>query len=36
MNNLFDIWHSTQVRLFPWFEERLDPLSEKEKEFVQV
>ena len=36
MSNLFDIWHSTQARLFPWLEERLDPLSEKEQRFVQV
>ena len=36
MSNLFDIWHTTQTRLFPWLEERLDPLSEKEQQFVQV
>ncbi len=36
MSTLFDIWHSTQARLFPWLEERLDPLSEKEQRFVQV
>jgi len=31
MTDLFDIWHSKQTRLFPWLEERLDPLSDKEK-----
>jgi hypothetical protein len=36
MSTLFDIWHTTQARLFPWLEERLDPLSEKEKQFVEV
>jgi hypothetical protein len=36
MSTLFDIWHTTQARLFPWLEERLDPLSEKEERFVQV
>ena len=36
MSNLFDIWHTTQARLFPWLEERLDPLSEKEQQFVKV
>ena len=36
MSTLFDIWHSTQARLFPWLEERLEPLSEKEQRFVQV
>ena len=36
MSNFFDIWHSTQAKLFPWLEERLDPLSEKEQRFVQV
>ncbi|MGO9147474.1 MAG: hypothetical protein ACLQDF_14005 [Desulfomonilia bacterium] len=36
MSNLFDIWHSTQARFFPWLEERVDPLSEKEQRFVQV
>lgn len=36
MSDLFAIWHSTQARLFPWLEERLDPLSEKEQEFVRV
>ncbi|MCK7467130.1 MAG: transposase [Desulfosudis oleivorans] len=36
MSTLFDIWHTTQTRLFPWLEERLDPLSEKEQQFVKV
>jgi len=36
MSTLFDIWHTTQTRLFPWLEERMDPLSEKEQQFVKV
>jgi DNA segregation ATPase FtsK/SpoIIIE-like protein len=36
MSTLFDIWLTTQTRLFPWLQERLDPLSEKEERFVQV
>jgi len=36
MSTLFDIWHTTQTRLFPWLEERMDPLSEKEQQFVMV
>ncbi|PKN89165.1 MAG: hypothetical protein CVU51_01600 [Deltaproteobacteria bacterium HGW-Deltaproteobacteria-1] len=31
MMTLFDILHTTQTRLFPWLEERLDPLSAKEQ-----
>jgi len=36
MSTLFEIWYTTQAKLFPWLEEHLDPLSEKEKQFVQV
>lgn len=36
MSTLFDYWHTTQTRVFPWLEEQLDPLSEKEKHFVEV
>jgi len=36
MSKLFDIWHTTQTILFPWLEERLDPLSKKEQQFVRV
>ncbi len=36
MSTLFEIWHTTQARLFPWLEERLEPLSNKEQQFVQV
>jgi predicted DNA-binding protein len=36
MSTLFDIWYTTQARLFPCLEERLDPLSEKEQQFVQI
>ena len=36
MSTLFDIWNTIQTQLFPWLEQELDPLSEKEREFVQV
>lgn len=36
MNTLFNIWNSIQYKLFPWLEEELDPLTEKEQIFVQV
>lgn len=36
MSTLFDIWNSIQYKLFPWLEEELDPLTEKERKFVQV
>jgi hypothetical protein len=36
MSTLFEIWHSIQSELFPWLEQQLDPLSDKEREFVQV
>jgi len=36
MSTLFSIWHSIQYSLFPWLEETLDPLTEKEMRFVQV
>lgn len=36
MNTLFDIFNSIQSNLFPWLEEELDPLSEKEQQFVKV
>jgi hypothetical protein len=36
MSTLFDIWHSIQNSLFPWLEETLDPLTEKEKRFVRT
>ena len=36
MSTLFDIWHTIQDKLFPWLEEELDPLTEKEQQFVQV
>lgn len=36
MSTLFDIWNTIQLKLFPWLEEEFDPLSEKEREFVQV
>ena len=36
MSPLFDIWHSIQHTLFPWLENELDPLTEKQQEFVRV
>jgi len=36
MSTLFDIWHIMQTELFPWLEEEFDPLSDKEREFVQI
>jgi len=36
MNTLFSLWISIQQKLFPWLNEVLDPLTEKEKEFVRV
>ena len=36
MNTLFDIWNNIQSNLFPWLEEELDPLSEKERKFIKV
>jgi len=36
MSTLFDIFNTIQYRLFPWLEEELDPLTEKERRFVQV
>lgn len=36
MSTLFVIWNTIQTQLFPWLEQELDPLSDKEREFVQV
>jgi len=36
MNILHSIWNTIQNTLFPWLEEELDPLSEKEKQFVEI
>jgi len=36
MNTLFSLWISIQQKLFPWLNEVLDPLTEKEQEFVRV
>jgi hypothetical protein len=36
MSTLFDIWHSIQTHLFPALEQGLDPLSDKERRFVEV
>jgi len=36
MSTLFDVWNTIQKQLFPSFEQELDPLSEKEREFIQI
>jgi len=36
MNTLSRLFNNIQNTLFPWLEEVLDPLSEKEQKFVQV
>ena len=36
MSTLFHIWYSIQHSLFPWLEEELDPLTEKEQQFVRL
>lgn len=36
MSTLFRIFNSIPNTLFPWLEEALDPLREKEGQFVQV
>jgi hypothetical protein len=33
---LHSVWNFVQKRLFPWFEEELDPLTDKEKNIVQI
>ena len=36
MSTPFSIFYTLQSLLFPWLEEELDPLTEKEQEFVRV
>jgi hypothetical protein len=36
MSPLFEIWNSIQHSLFPWLESELDPLTEKQQEFIRV
>ena len=36
MHKLFSLWRSIQQHLFPYIEENLEPLTEKEQEFVRV
>ena len=36
MSTLFDIWNNIQQKVFPWMEEEIGPLSEKEQQFVQI
>ena len=36
MSTLFDVWNTIQKQLFPAFEQELDPITEKEREFIKV
>jgi len=36
MSTLFNIFNTIQSSLFPWLEEQIDPLTEKEQQLVQV
>ena len=36
MSSLISLWNTIQSTLFPWLEEELDPLTEKQKHFVSV
>jgi hypothetical protein len=36
MSTLFDVWNTIQKQLFPSFEQELDPLTEKERKFIQI
>jgi len=36
VSTLFDVWNTIQKQLFPSFEQELDPLCEKEREFIQI
>ena len=36
MSTLFSIWNTIQRKLFPVLEKELGPISEKEREFIQV
>jgi hypothetical protein len=36
MSTLFDILNTIKLQLFPWLEKEIDPLSDREREFVQV
>ena len=36
MSTLFEIFHNIQQKIFPWLEGELDPLTEKEQQFIQV
>jgi hypothetical protein len=36
MSTLYDVLNTIQTQLFPQLEQKLDPLSEKEREFIQV
>jgi len=36
MHTLFSLWRSIQQQLYPYLEEILDPLTEKEREFIRI
>jgi len=36
MSTLFEIFHNIQQKIFPWLEGELDPLTQKEQQYIQV
>ena len=36
MSTLFEIFHNIQQKIFPWLEGELDPLTEKEQQYIRV
>jgi hypothetical protein len=36
MSPLFGVWHNIQRTLFPWLEDQIDPLTQKQQEFIRV
>lgn len=36
MSTLLSLWNNIQQQLFPWLEEELDPLTNKQREFIQI
>jgi hypothetical protein len=36
MSTLFEIFHNIQQKIFPWLAGDLDPLTEKEQQYIRV
>ena len=36
MSTLFEIFHNIQQKIFPWLAGELDPLTEKEQQYIRV